>query len=329
LALPTRIWEHGPGSPRPPAPPRRTIAAVIGGLALIGLLSGSYYTVNPNEMAGVRRFGTIVTPEPVGPGPHFKLPFVDVVDRLQTSLTVMKVPDLQVYTVDNQAVGVSIGVTFDVPGSAVLHLLYGVGKTGDVDIEQTIQPIIADRAMRVFATQNTIDVSAHREQIAAAIRKQVTEAVAPLFGIRIRDLQIAGIAYSEAFERSVAAAVEQKNKSVAAGYAVETARQEGDQRRAAAEADAAVAVAKAEGDARSEVAAARGRRDAAVLDAQAATATGEAKAHVLQLTGQAVAANPALVEYVKAAAWNGVLPSTVAGGTIPFLGPVLGGNGGR
>ena len=46
----------------------------------------SYFVVEPTEMAGVRRLGQVITTKPLGPGPHFKLPFIDQVDRLQVSL---------------------------------------------------------------------------------------------------------------------------------------------------------------------------------------------------------------------------------------------------
>jgi len=37
-------------------------------------------------MAGVRRLGQVITAKPLGPGLHYKLPFIDKVDRLQVSL---------------------------------------------------------------------------------------------------------------------------------------------------------------------------------------------------------------------------------------------------
>ena len=111
--------ERGPwgSAPQPPfktpkLPPALARFLGVGGfaiVAIVALLLGSFYVVQPTEMAGVRRFGTVVSDKPVGPGLHFKLPFVDVVDTIQTSLDTLALNNLTVYTIDNQAVTVSLG----------------------------------------------------------------------------------------------------------------------------------------------------------------------------------------------------------------------------
>jgi hypothetical protein len=120
----------------PPAWPGKLAAAFLLGGAVIALGAASVYTVQPTEMAGVRRLGTVVTHEPVGPGLHFKLPFVDVVDTIQTSLDMLQMNNLTVYTIDNQAVSVGVGLSYHIPPSAVMHLLYGVGRSGNIDIAE-------------------------------------------------------------------------------------------------------------------------------------------------------------------------------------------------
>lgn len=69
---------------------------LLGGtvLALVWLVESTYYVVQPTEMAGVRRFGVITSPAPIGPGLHWKLP-VDRVDRVQVSLTQFQAGDLR------------------------------------------------------------------------------------------------------------------------------------------------------------------------------------------------------------------------------------------
>ena len=64
------------------------VLAAAGLVALFAL--DSYFVVQPTEMAGVRRLGQVVTAKPLGPGPHFKLPLIDQVDRLQVSLDTFK-----------------------------------------------------------------------------------------------------------------------------------------------------------------------------------------------------------------------------------------------
>jgi regulator of protease activity HflC (stomatin/prohibitin superfamily) len=134
---------------------------VVGILVWLGL-----FVVEPTEMAGVRRFGEVTTHEPYGPGMHLKLPLIDRVDRLQVSLDILKVQDLTMYTIDNQWVKISVGMTYRIPSNAVFRLLYQVGASGSFGIRENVEPIIADRAMRVFARRNTIKISEEREMIA-------------------------------------------------------------------------------------------------------------------------------------------------------------------
>ncbi|MGI4944360.1 MAG: SPFH domain-containing protein [Janthinobacterium lividum] len=292
-------------------------------LAVIWVVESSYYVVQPTEMAGVRRFGVVISPAPAGPGLHWKLP-VDSVDYLQVSLTQFQAGDLSVYTIDNQAVRIGIGLSYRVPTDAVFKLLYTVGRSGNVDIDANLRPIVADRALRVFARRNTVNISAEREAIANEVRRSVQEAVSGAFGIEIVDLQLSRIEYSAAFTQSVEAAVRAKNDALQAENTVGRIRYEGEQAKVQAEAQAIAANTRAEGEARAAVTRARAEREATVLraegTAQATALTGQAEANAVQLMGAAVAANPRVVEFETARRWSGLLPTTMLGsGTVPML----------
>jgi regulator of protease activity HflC (stomatin/prohibitin superfamily) len=294
---------------------------VVLALCLAGLLLGlGLFVVEPTEMAGVRRFGEVTTREPYGPGMHLKLPLVDRVDRLQVSLDLLRVQDLTMYTVDNQWVKISVGLTYRIPPAAVFRLLYQVGRSGNFSIRENVEPIIADRAMRVFARRNTIKISEEREVIANEIRQAVSARLAELFGLDVVDLQIAKIEYSPTFMASVEAAVKAKNDAVAAENTVNRIRFEAEQVRVRAQGEADAAAIQAEGQKRSAVIRAQG-------EAEAVRIVGEAQAASLQARGAAVAAHPGIVQLVAADRWNGVLPLTVLGehGAVPFinLGPAL------
>src|ERR1700739_5152207 len=71
----------------------------------------SYFVVEPTEMAGVRRLGQVVVTKPLGPGPHFKLPLIDKVDRLQVSLDTFKLDKLTVNKIENHPMPVTFGLT--------------------------------------------------------------------------------------------------------------------------------------------------------------------------------------------------------------------------
>src|SRR5271165_6116017 len=79
--------------------PSLLFSLIIGLVAvlLVALFAvDSYFVVEPTEMAGVRRLGQVITTRPLGPGFHYKLPFIDRVDRLQVSLDTFKLDRLTV-----------------------------------------------------------------------------------------------------------------------------------------------------------------------------------------------------------------------------------------
>lgn len=278
------------------------------------LLWLSLFVVEPTEMAGVRRFGEVTTREPYGPGLHLKLPLIDRVDHLQVSLDILQVQNLTMYTVDNQWVKISVGMTYRIPADAVFLLLYRVGRSGNFSVRENVEPIIADRAMRVFARRNTIKISEEREVIANEIRQSVSDRLAELFGLNVIDLQIAKIEYSPTFAASVEAAVKAKNDAVAAENTVNRIRFEAEQVRVRAQGEADAVAIQAEGQKRSAVIRAQG-------EAEAVRIIGEAQAANLQARGAAVAAYPVIVQLVTADRWNGALPLTMLGerGVLPLL----------
>lgn len=320
-------WQVPPqGSSRGPRLPPQVSwklglgTAVLGAVVLTAF--GGFYTVQPTEMAGVRRLGTVITAEPVGPGLHLKLPWVDTVDTIQTSLDTFQLNNLTVYSVDNQAVSVGVGISYHIPASAVLRLLYAVGRSGNVDIAENIRPVLADRVLQVFSTQNTVAISANRQQIAGEIRKQVATALGTIFGLEITDLQLSSITYSPSFQASVEAAVQAKNDAIRAENTVSRVRYEGEQAKVQADAQAAVRIAQANAEAEATVAQARAQRESAILraqgEAQASALTGEAQARIIQLVGAAVATNLAVVTFEAAHRWNGQLPATMLSNASPL-----------
>jgi regulator of protease activity HflC (stomatin/prohibitin superfamily) len=303
--------------------PARTLATLAIAAAAALTAANCVYFVQPTEMAGLRRLGSIVSDVPAGPGLHVKSP-IDTVDRLQVSLTPFSVDDLTVYTVDNQPVRIGIGLTYRVPTASVFKLLYTVGRSGNVDIDATLRPIVADRALRVFARHNTVSISAEREQIATEIRAEAASAIAQNFGLEITDLQLSRIEYSDAFTQSVEAAVKAKNEAIQAENTVARIRYEGEQAKVQAQAEAAATVSRAQGEAEATLTRARAAKESAILQAQGEAAAidlkGAANAHALQLAAAAVASNPKVIEYETARRWSGQVPATMlAGAAVPFV----------
>ena len=297
------------GPPSGEAGKRLPWGLILTGVAvLFGLyvLDECWFVVPPTEMAGVTRLGVVAVSAPVGPGLHFKLPLIEHANLIQTSVSRFNLPQVQVYTADNQLLDLGISLTYQVPPAAVLHLLYGVGRAGNVDIDSTIEPIIADRALRVFAQHKTINVSARRAVIDRQMHVAISQALHRLFGIDVIDIQIRSIRYTSGFDQAVEEAVEAKAAAARAHNQVQQKRFEAEQ-----------TVATADGAAQARIARAKGQAAAVVLraqaQAQAITIVARARAAAIAQVGAAAAANAAIIPYQVARRWNGQLPGTLVG----------------
>src|ERR1700746_943842 len=307
------LQRQGPPRIRPSHLISLIIAAI--GLILIGLFAfDSYFVIEPTEMAGVRRLGQVITTKPLGPGPHFKLPLIDQVDRLQVSLDTFKLDKLTVNTIDNQPIAVTVGLTYRIPPPAVLPLLYEVGRAGNFDITENFERIVADRTAKIFAQQNTTRISENRDQILNALKSLLSNDRGTLYHIEVVDFQIAGILYSDSFRASVEAAVKAKNEAVAAENTVNRIRFEAKQ-----------AVERANGEAEAKLKLADAERQSTILSAQGRAEGirpwGGSRAAVLRMNADILKTSPLVVDLAKADRWNGALPLTLLEGTgsVPLL----------
>lgn len=275
-----------------PAWARRSgLVAVIAILAIIAL-SSSWFVVPPANVAFTRWLGgTVMQREPLGPGMHLKMPFMETVDQLQVSQSVYSLPPMDVYTNDNQSVSISVSVIYVVPPADAYHMLYDVGRTGAQDIDFTVLPVVRNDAQSVFARYNTLTISDKRAEIANAMQVAISGDLQRLFGIQVINVQLTGIQYSGAFTQSVEAAMTAKAAAVRADNEVLQKQYEGQQ-----------AVVLAEAQAKAKI----------------ATAQGEAKA--IELVSDALRQNPAYIKWYEAAKWNGILPRYVAGkAAVPIV----------
>jgi len=273
-------------------------------------VSSAVYVVNPSEMANVRWMGNVLYKAPLAAGPHLKFPFIDTVDVVQVSLTTLHIPPFDVNTVDNQKITLDMNFNFTIPRNKVNHLLYEVGKTGNVDVADSVIPVVRDRAGRIFNKQNTTSISQNREAIQNEVTQAVFKAVTEQFGLQPHSLQIAQIIYSPTFVQSNENAVRAKNDAVAEQnkQVVETAKAQ--QKVIAAKGQADSAIESATGAAKSAVIRAEADKTKQILD-------GEGQAARLKLEIAAFNNSPDLyIRYLQARAqlnWNGQSPQVVGG----------------
>lgn len=291
---------------------------VVGLLLVLGLAWGSWFVVDPSERAGLRTLGTVTTKEPLGPGLHFKMPYISTVDEVQVSLTTLHVEPFLINTVDNQRIKMEINVTYDIPDDAVFHLLYGVGKSGNAEIKNAILPIIQDRVGRVISSKNTNSISLDRESIQAEIIAGVSKALKDIFRIRLDSLQIAQIQFSDAFVESNNRAVLAKNEAVQAENYKRVVEYQAQQKVIVAEGQAREQIALAEAQKKSAILKAEGAAQSVILEATADKTSRELRGQgeAARLAAEAGALGGperyiALQNTMVMKNWNGSVPTNV------------------
>jgi regulator of protease activity HflC (stomatin/prohibitin superfamily) len=272
--------------------PRAATRVALGVIVALIVLFSSWFVVPPANVAFTRWLGgTVMQREPLGPGLHLKVPFMERVDEMQVSQSVYTLAPMEVYTNDNQSVSITVSLIYLVPVKDVYHLLYEVGRSGNVDVDTTVLPVVRNDAQAVFARYNTLTLSDRRVQIADAMQAAIANDLRRLFGIEIVNVQLTGIQYSKAFTESVEAAMTAKAAAVRAENQVLQKQYEGQQ-----------AVVLAEAQAKAKIAAAEG----------------EAKAIVL--VSDALKQNPGYIRWYEASKWDGALPKYVSGkAAVPVI----------
>jgi regulator of protease activity HflC (stomatin/prohibitin superfamily) len=284
-------------------PVGKIVGGVVGAIVVLVGVSSSYYTVEPSDVAFTRRFGVVQQERtsPVGNGMHFKMPFIDTVDKMQVSQNTWHFKDIGVKTVDNQTVTLSASMTYRFPPSTVYKLLYETGSSGNFDIASNIEPVVRDRIMKVFAPENTVTISERRSLISTTVQHDIKAVLGTMFGIEVLDFQISAIDYSPSFVKSVEAAVEAKNLAIRAENIVRQKEQEAAQARAVAQGTKDAKILEAEGE------------------AQSIKLKAKAEAEAMALRAASLEKNQRLVEYEIATRWNGQLPEYMLGNTMPMI----------
>lgn len=290
---------------------RFSLWTVVVPVVAVVFLLNAVFVISPSEEAGTRWLGgSPMTSTPLTTGMHFKVPFFENVDRIQTSRSVYTLNSLDVYTNDNQKVTIDLSLIYQIPNAAVMNLLYHVGRAGNFDIDGTILPVVRDRALAAFARYNTLTISDQRAQITLQMRKDVSEALRRLFAVETIDVQLTGIHYSPVFDQSIEEAVRAKNLAVQAENTVAQKKFEGQQKTVTASAEAQASVERASGE------------------AQATVLQADAQSKAIATVGNALKTNPDYVHFYGMQRWNGILPQVVGAGAIPMI-DLKGGDVGR
>jgi membrane protease subunit HflC len=224
-------------------------------LALLG--ANGIYVVGAGHAATLSRFGRIEATG-IGPGLHFKLPFVQDVGIYDTREIVSQAEPGDCKTRDGQSVRVGFHVRWQIVDPATF---FKATSGDELQATQQMEPQIRDALRKEVADLDLADLLvATRQNIGAQTRGAVGGAIRKKFGIDVLDVAVGRVLPPEDALASV-----YKRMTAEAQAAAGSARAEG---------QAAAAAIRAQGDAADDQVLAEANRKAAAIrgdgDAEAA-----------------------------------------------------------
>jgi regulator of protease activity HflC (stomatin/prohibitin superfamily) len=324
-----------PFSSAAPSASRWAIPAILIAVLLF-VAAGSYFVVPQTEVAFIKRFGKVIDAQqgPLQPGLHLKLPFIDEPDLISITTDTFELPEKKAFTKDTQELTLRVGVTYRVPTTAAYHLLYEIGRAGNVDIHNNII-LLSNEVVREVLSKHTITEIAgeQREMVVSEIKSRLADVLSSILRIEISSVQINSLDFSPQYKDAINQASLARTKTVAAQQDAERAKVEAQTRVTQARAEADAQAARADGQARAQLtqaqAEANGNLARARADAEGNLAKAKAEAEGIKLRGESeAAASRARIEaaggmenYVRQLdaqsklRWKGEVPQFVLGGS--------------
>jgi modulator of FtsH protease HflC len=314
---------------------RWIIPAAVGAFAGAAVLVSSTFVVPQTDVAFVKRFGKVLNPlaGPLMPGLHMKAPFIDEADLIQVTTDTFELPEKKAFTRDPQELTLRVGVTYRVPPSAAYHLLYEIGRAGNVDIHTNIILLSNEVVREVLSKHNITEIAGEqRESVIGETKSKLSEVLANILHIEIAAVQINSLDFSPQYKEAINQASLARTKTVAAQQDSERAKVEALTRVTQAKADADAQAARAEGQARAQLAQAQAEADGnlararaeaegsllkARADAEAMRLQGEAEAAATRARIEAVGGADNYIRQIDAQAklrWKGDVPQFMLGG---------------
>jgi regulator of protease activity HflC (stomatin/prohibitin superfamily) len=285
-------------------------AAAIGGIIVLALLLGSWYTVNQTERGVLLRNGAVIGTSQ--PGLGFKLPLFDTVEKVSVKTATYTWDKMNSYPFDQQPADLKISVTLRAAPEKVADL-YAKFGTFDAAVNQVVSPVVNQQVKIVFGHYTAVKVIQERGSLNAEIKNAIAETLRYDPMLIIEAVQLENIEFSTNYLHSI-------EQRMLAEVEVQKLQQNAEREKVQAQITVTQATAKANAI-RAE---AQANADATRLSGEAKAVnikiTGEAEAAAIEARGKALASNPNLVTLVQAERWNGVLPTTmVPGSSVPFV----------
>jgi modulator of FtsH protease HflC len=292
-------------------------------VTIAALANGSWFRVRQNEVAYVTRFGQVIDAQagPLRPGLHFKLPLADEADTISVSTDTVKMPVMKAFTRDTQDVTLQVSLTYNIPPSSAYHLLYEVGRAGNIDIAHNLEAVTNDRVRSIVSRQDVTALAGEgREKVIDEIKATIGAELKRLFRVDVQDVQIPTLDFSQQYKEAVNRATLARAQRVQAEQDRERAKVEAETVVVTAKGEADSQYTRAEGQARAQLAQAR-------AEAEATKLRGEADAAAIRAKIEAAGGVDGYTRQLQAQAslnWKGSVPQIMgaSSGQFPLVLPL-------
>lgn len=225
------FWTDKDGDPLP----GRIIGSIIGGLlaafVAVNLAFGSWYTVDAGEQAVVLRFGAVS--RTAGPGLHFKLPFVEAVQTVQTRVTKHTTKSAAA-SKDLQVVHSEVALNYALSPDMVTAIYTRLGTTWENVI---VEPTMKETFKAVTARYTAEELITKRETVRAQIESELGGKLAS-YGLMVKGVSITNFDFSPEFNASIEAKQTAEQNALKAQRDLERIKIEAEQKVASARAEA-------------------------------------------------------------------------------------------
>ena len=205
------------------------IPAAAGIFAAGAIIGDSFFAVPQTDVAYVKRFGKVVNTSqgPLQPGLHLKLPFVDEPDLIRITTDTFELPEKKAFTKDTQEITLRAGVTYRVPVDSAYHLLYEIGKAGNVDIHSNIILLSNEVVREVLSKHSVTEIAGEqREMVVSEIKGRLSDVLASILRIEVSAVQINSLDFSPQYKDAINQATLARTKTFAAQQDAERAKVE-------------------------------------------------------------------------------------------------------
>ncbi len=269
--------------------------AILLALALM-LVSSAFVVVQAGHVGVVKRLGA-VQPEPLVEGVHFKRPFMDVVELIDTRLIPINAKATAA-SKDLQTVSTEVNVGYSVMGPLAPIIYQRIGDTSNV-AAALVEPAIQESVKAVTAQYTAEELVTKRAVVKLAIQLAITTFIDNTLkekgigtAVQLANVAITDFAFSDEFNRAIEAKVKAEQEAL----------------RAINEKNMRVTQAQASASERTLAA-----------DAYSTEVQSKARADAIRREAEALKTSPEIIQLRSIEKWDGVLPRIQGSGVVPFL----------